>query len=500
MVELSRTVSGPVVGSYIVQDKTQQAELDPGTIVEDELFAVEAWEPCMVCGTANDAHESMYCDGCDKAVHVFCSGYEESPEVWYCEACLADMERDTGLQGIASAVRRRPQRRQPAPQGRGRRTNDAIWARVWQEVSHRIDLDLDFPFDDELSDRRTEEQRREFAAWQRRLEEAGRQGTASRLRGIAAARPQRPDATPPVDPESQEEIRAWNAFDKARESQEAPQAVRRHKRKATASPASPREAESSEARQLKRPRLRRPPAAFEEPQVAESSHDAVQRGEDKSTFLTSLLKDVENKPVSASSPDASEQCNGQFSPRNSSPARSPTSSGYATPRALSVTPPPQRPMSPPLSSTAGPISSPAIPTFSPCSPAELSQAADISTGLYQQGRQRRAYNSPDSDREGALKTEASPASPSRTLSYSAKEEIQRMVKLALSSRYRDKEINKEQYTDINRDVSRKLYNMVRNASALADQAEREKFQDVAEEEVRKALALLAGAPVSVNLG
>lgn len=83
---------------------------------------------------------------------------------------------------------------------------------------------------------------------------------------------------------------------------------------------------------------------------------------------------------------------------------------------------------------------------------------------------------------------ASSASPSRTLSYSAKEEVQRMVKAALGSRYRDKQISKDQYTIINRDVSRKLYDLVGDAASLADQAEREKFQGIADEEVGNAVS------------
>ena len=62
-----------------------------------------------------------------------------------------------------------------------------------------------------------------------------------------------------------------------------------------------------------------------------------------------------------------------------------------------------------------------------------------------------------------------------------------MVKLALGPRYKDKSITKDQYTDINRDVSRRLYDMVGDASALIDGAAREKWQGVAEEEVRKAV-------------
>jgi len=65
-----------------------------------------------------------------------------------------------------------------------------------------------------------------------------------------------------------------------------------------------------------------------------------------------------------------------------------------------------------------------------------------------------------------------------------------MVKLALGPRYREKEINKDQYTDVNRDVSRKMYEMVGNASALTDQAGRERWQIVAEQEVKKAIETL----------
>lgn len=65
-----------------------------------------------------------------------------------------------------------------------------------------------------------------------------------------------------------------------------------------------------------------------------------------------------------------------------------------------------------------------------------------------------------------------------------------MVKAALKPHYRRKSISKDEYTDINRDVSRKLYDMVGNASALSDQKERERFQEVADEEVNNAVSTL----------
>lgn len=500
MVELCEVVGGPTLSSYAVQDKVQEVEIDPTIVInDDELFAIEAWEPCLVCGMADDVHEVMYCDGCDKAVHVFCAGYDDMPEVWYCETCLADLESEVGLPGITSAVRRRPRRRAGGSQPRVRRNNDRIWARVWQEVSQRLDLDLDFPFDEEPIEQRTEEQRREFGRWQRRFEEAGRQGAANRLRGIAAARLQSSNGNPPPEPESQEELRAWNAFDKARESQDAPQSIRRRKRKRTPSPTPSREAELAEEPQQKRPRLRRPPAAIEQQQqshqpAVESSTTFAQRPAEEPTFLSSLLREVESKPVSASSPATSDYQNGHFSPRDSSPGASPASSGPGTPRLVSVTPPPQRPISPPLSSTIVPLSSPVNLTFSPFSPTDISRHRSRQSIDDQRGRRRGSHQSSNDE---FAQDRASSTSPSRTaLSYSAKEEVQRMVKLALGSRYRDKEITKDQYTDINRDVSRKLYELVGDASHLADHDERDKWQKVADEEVQKAIAALSAVTIS----
>ena len=65
-----------------------------------------------------------------------------------------------------------------------------------------------------------------------------------------------------------------------------------------------------------------------------------------------------------------------------------------------------------------------------------------------------------------------------------------MVKMALRPRYQDKLISKDQYTDINRDVSRRMYELVGDAHALSEQAERERWQGVAEQEVLRAMASL----------
>lgn len=501
MVEVSRTVGGQVIDSYAVMDKSQEAEVDPTMVVDDELFAVELVEPCLICEVPTDGLGAMYCDGCDRSVHIFCAGFDaDVPEVWYCESCLGHLEADADLLGLASAAGRGRRRRIANGNGRGtggrprhRRNDDAMWARVWQEVNRRLDMDLDFPYDEEPAETRTEEQRREFERWQARFNIADRQGASNRLRGIAQARINGRRIVP-ATPESQEELRAWNAFDKAREShEEEPANTRRRKRRRTDSPASPRESEQPSAQpELKRPRLRRPRNAA--PEQPESSAAAARRNGEDHTFLSSLLREVENKATSASSPAASDYVCGQFSPRNSSPVRSPASSEDGTPPAA-TTPPPHRPLSPPLSSQIMPATSPLAQIFSPFSPAvsrlDLDQPP---TGAQHRGRRRHAREASLEDTDEVAHGRHSSSSPSRALSYSAKEEIQRMVKLSLGARYREKEVTKDQYTDINRDVSRKMYDLVGDASALMDQESRAKWQQVANDEVQKAIDALPTTP------
>jgi hypothetical protein len=130
-------------------------------------------------------------------------------------------------------------------------------------------------------------------------------------------------------------------------------------------------------------------------------------------------------------------------------------------------------------------SSPQIPLFSPFSPAVASQDLNHTSKPRPRGRRKDQH---DSGYDENYHSGGDALSPSRNMSYSAKEEIQRMVKIALRPRYLDKTINKDQYTDINRDVSRKMYELVGDPSALADQGARERWQGMAAEEVRKAVA------------
>jgi hypothetical protein len=148
-------------------------------------------------------------------------------------------------------------------------------------------------------------------------------------------------------------------------------------------------------------------------------------------------------------------------------------------------------------SPTGHPDSPHMPLFSPFSPAVASQDQEDAARPRPRPRGRRRDHH-DSGYDENYHSGGDALSPSRNISYSAKEEIQRMVKIALKPRYVDKTINKDQYTDINRDISRKMYDLVGDASALADQNARERWQGMAAEEVRKAVASLAAQPAATS--
>lgn len=73
-----------------------------------------------------------------------------------------------------------------------------------------------------------------------------------------------------------------------------------------------------------------------------------------------------------------------------------------------------------------------------------------------------------------------------------------MVTAVLKPRYLKKEVNKEEYTDINRDVSRLLYEKVgeAGADALTDHETREKWQQMASAEVDTAIKVLRAKTAS----
>jgi hypothetical protein len=73
------------------------------------------------------------------------------------------------------------------------------------------------------------------------------------------------------------------------------------------------------------------------------------------------------------------------------------------------------------------------------------------------------------------------------MSYEMKDQISHMVSAALKPFYHRKEVDKDRYTLINKNVSRMLYDKIWDSRGLLDQASRERWQKVAAEEVTQAV-------------
>jgi hypothetical protein len=75
------------------------------------------------------------------------------------------------------------------------------------------------------------------------------------------------------------------------------------------------------------------------------------------------------------------------------------------------------------------------------------------------------------------------------MSIEAKEGINKMVKSALAPHWKSAEITKEQYADINRDVSRKLYEIIADRN-ISDEREKYTWEKIATAEVAHAVKAL----------
>lgn len=512
----------------------------------EELDDDSELQPCPVCDEDDNEDVLLLCDGCDVGYHTYCVGLDSVPVGhWFCESCATQRAIESVCPPTSSTPRSHntADRRTRGQRRRLRSRNEATssnWARVWQSVWDRLNIDLDFPFDEGLTAsqmRRAQHhdatQRRDFRQWERRFQVAERQGGTNRFRDTASALldlhavRERPE---PPEVESQEEIRAWNAFEKAKDIQTQPSPSKRKRKSATTSPSDavlPTEPE----RPLKRPRTRRAQ------DVAESSSDASvkpstsrpstsrpstsrpatlrRRSAGSSSpshrpktpetnasancigpsFLQSLLKEVE----ASAAPDETK---GQrrpslpltsgpldhSSPRFSSPGASPTTSNHPSPRALLTTPPPfslARPGSPaPLTSKVEPIFP--APEFSPSrSPAHEKNLPHHTKADKRQSRPLHV-NLNDWSPPRSLDT-----SPTRAnMSLSAKSDVQKMVSAALKPYYKNQEVSKDQYTDINRNISRMLYEKVGDAG-IVDAEAREGWEKIAIEEVAKAVQSLS---------
>lgn len=506
-----------MISSYVVQDKVQVPDVDPSMIIEEVTNDSDS-QPCAICGSNDNEEVLLLCDGCDVPSHTYCLGLDAIPfEAWYCDQCEAQRAIGAVSDTSSRLSRRRPERRTRAQQRRLRSHNQANslqWARVWQSVYDSLNLDLDFPFDDDQTvdrllqqNRRQAAQRRDFRSWESRFQIAERQGGGHRFREPAsildeyAPRPSRPRVprAPTPEPESLEEMRAWNAFERARELENDPSAARKRK-SPTLSP-SPEPAEPE--RKLKRPRTRRPEElAAMAMQNGETSRSAARLNAENNSggpsFLQSLLKEVEEAYANRNNSvgPSAQSCNTPTDYPNasgpSSPSLSPASSNPASPRLSSTSPPPhmrRRPVSPVQLGSSSDAASPSSPSpdFSPSvSPVQDRDAeARRSRHDASHGRELRR-----AEKYAGSSARSNDGSPSRNgLPLSVKTDVQKLVGAELKPFYRRKEVSKEEYTEINRTISRKLYERVGEVETLEGE-KLAQLKEVAKEEVRKAVEAL----------
>lgn len=511
-------VSGNLLNTYTVEDKKQVAEFDPSAWIDDQVEQFES-TPCPICDSADNEEVLLLCDACDAPYHTHCVGLDDVPHGhWFCMECIhegansrsADLTR---LQRPGRQPRTFTHRTQAQVRRARRRVPTDAWYGAWNQISGRVydalNLELDFS-DDEQSmagyrrhANRTASEQREFQQWQQRVRIASRQGARDVFR--AAARPMiQVEEQPEMQKPNPEEEKAWEAFEQVRESDLGRSSSR--KRKARSITKSPAERSAEPERKLKRPKTRRvvnkPGSPSGEASTSRRNtsipaslsprrHAApVTAPTAAPSFLSSLLKEVE---MSASTDDESAYHvlgNDATSPsiEHSSPAASPSASNYSTPRALSPTTPPpyrHRPSSPlPLTSRVEPIYPPA--NYSPNrSPPQLSHKPD---------GERLTLGSPPEIRQPRPRRQQRPlprsheSSPSRAnLSIEAKEGINKIVRTALEPHYKKPSgITKEQYSAINRLVSRMLYEKISDPNALDDNT-KSAWEKIASAEVTKAV-------------
>ncbi|KAK4106258.1 hypothetical protein N658DRAFT_512139 [Parathielavia hyrcaniae] len=498
---------------------------------------------CPVCNTAEDEEVLLLCDSCDAAYHTHCVELDEVPRgPWFCMECVHALGpdviqpvnnvpgRDGGLLGRSyyfprtQASMRRARQRARSDEWQG------AWGRITGRVWDAIELDLDYQDEDDpdvfeglhRSRQLREREREEHERWQQRLQIVERLGARDVFLNNFGRRIDRPQPTQ----ETREEQLAWGALEKARETDS-------RKRKSRSATAEPHEEPHPEPeRKLKRPRTRRVL-----PQNGESSASAVrdsgpsnqqQQGGSTSsaseappTFLSSLLKEVE-----MSTPSDEHSLVQMFGPIPGandapSPARSPAHSHG------SITPP-NRSSSPvmTLSSHIAPIY--AASCYSPTRGLSLESVEALPPSSPRTTAQRERQSSPEnSDSEhrgrrrprppgqqqqqqqqqpaalelrqpqprpgrthraaGSRSHDTSPA-PSGALTRELKESITKIVRGVLKPYWRSKQLTAEQYETINRDISRKLYDEVKEPEINEDM--QQSWERLAVQQVALAVASL----------
>ncbi|KAI3401869.1 hypothetical protein diail_6428 [Diaporthe ilicicola] len=545
LVQVYDQIGGTLLNTYEVEDKKQVAEFDPlAWLDENPEEEEEQVTPCPVCNTAENEEVLLLCDGCDIPYHTHCIGLEDVPDgSWFCMECAHQLGQaiEESLPAFARAPGRRSRRGGFFPRTRGSMRNERNrgrtdgWLGAWGEVSGHIlggsGIDVDFhEADDDLAEYRRSQQmrereRREWQRWQQRLSIASRLGArdvfARNIQGVVDQQvaPPHPEPVPPRE-ETREERLAWGAMERARDA-----TPNGRKRKSRSTTASPQEPAPEPERRLKRPRTRRNPLQAEAgPSRAASASSSSNNNhtnnnqrevnggplearsppatEGQPTFLSSLLREVE-----MTTPNDDDTIRGLFgAPQSvdpSSPVSSPSASARNSPRALSLTPPPQPPLngafrsasrSPvlSLSSHIEPLYPPA--NYSPTrSNGESSDSESRPSNGHRNGSPELRQPRPRRQHQIRL-PRAEDASPTRQpLPLEIKESISRVVRNALKPHWHadrsKRTLSSDQYATINRKVSHRIYEEVSDPTAVDDEA-RQAWEKIATKEVARAVAEL----------
>ncbi|PFH56238.1 hypothetical protein XA68_16850 [Ophiocordyceps unilateralis] len=505
-VRVYNGVDGTVLSTYDVQDRKQVAEFDVQQWLSQNPDDDESpSNPCPICNSAEREDVLLLCDSCDAAYHTHCIGLDYVPQGdWYCMECAHVFELTDEPHAPADPTPAEPRLRnlrRPNP----REIRGYHFSGRFFEMS---DLDLDNHDDDEELEqyRRFQQQDlRELHRWQQRVNIAQRLGAREEFAEVIP--PQISERLqPPPQPvvETRDERRAWGAFDRAREADPVNGSNGPRKRRTRSVTASPAEPIPEPERKLKRPRTRRlptqgegstsasSPAAAGPSAVRPTSRNGLGRVENETPLVSSLLRELEpNAPSEDETPALTLSL--RPPPEASSPALSPSPSNHSSPRALSLTPPP-------LPRTNGREASPTMslsthiePRYPPANYSPSRPTSDHSdSDTRPSGSEMRPLElrQPRPRRPRPVPPRSEDKSPTRpTMTQAEKKSINDIVKSALRPHWRAQKLTTVQYEVINRAISRKLYDELRDVTSL-DEESRRSWEKRATQEVARAVAEL----------
>ncbi|KAI8269706.1 PHD and RING finger domain-containing protein [Colletotrichum sp. SAR 10_99] len=443
-VSLSSELNGPSVDSYAVQDKKQEQEFDIHRWLEENPEGREESEPAVVCPVCESSdHEDvlLLCDGCNAAYHTHCIGLPEVPEseYWFCFECNDN-----------SAGRPRPAE---ISQGSVQEA---------QAISHAIAQAA------RSSNRRGNNNRRGFLRTQLQARNARREARSLEWVGAWDHIASRIYDATEIDLDNHEEDDAFQSFRRAQAQRAQIREMQEHRdwqqRMSIASRMGAREAFAQNIRPAVGHRLGAVPVAPAEPTPPPAPET---RDEQRAWGALERARETETPPNTRKRKSRSVTASPQ------EPAQEPE-------RKLKR---PRTRRSPTLSLSS--YIEPRFPkaNYSPTRASGDSSDSDSRSNgaeIRQPRPQRPMRHRPNLSR-------SQDSSPTRHgITFETKERISSIVRAALNPHYRAKELTSEQYANINRDVSRKLYEGLRDPQALDEDA-RKTWEKIAAKEVARAV-------------